>query len=291
MSMYIQDIKELRKVMAWRNVMDYMKKYDGYGDCFVAFIDILGFKNYIINSNFDNANKLFVDIKRFADLLLKNPNGHFTEEQFNKVVVNIISDSIVISIPRNVDESLEILLLVVNTVIFNIMLNHDLTCRGGIADGAFCTKEGIAFGPALVEAYNLENTVAVYPRIVFTQNICNMYRDISFGDLDRLSDLIILDDTEYLYIVDYFGFAIRRIANDVFYNVMAAPYAEAIFRKISCTIKDNLAHSTDKRIREKYIYLANYYNESLSRIKKLGELPFNCEPITNLDLGQMGIFF
>lgn len=264
--------------------LEQAMKFDGYDDSFVAFVDILGFKKFIYESKFEKAENLFKDIIHFADLVLKHPCPEYTEDQLNKVKINIISDSIVISIPRCVESSLDILIFTTITIVFNILLNYDLLCRGGIADGAFSSKGNAVFGASLVDAYNLENTVAVYPRIVFTQTICERYRYMSFGDLDQISDLIFFDNKEYLYIIDYLGYAIRRISYAVNNKEMSEYNAAGIFKKISDNIKIKLAEETDKHIREKYIYMASYYNDSISRISKSYEIPFVLEPITLIDL-------
>ena len=40
--------------------------------------------------------------------------------------------------------------------------------RGGVCQGLLCHEEELCFGPAFIAAYNLEQKVAIYPRIVIT---------------------------------------------------------------------------------------------------------------------------
>lgn len=50
------------------------------------------------------------------------------------------------------------------------LLNKGVLSRGGIAVGTLHHKNGIIYGPALVEAYQLESQVAIYPRIVIAKS-------------------------------------------------------------------------------------------------------------------------
>lgn len=266
---------------------DGAKEYVGYTDSFVAFIDILGFKNYILNNNFTFAKDLFNDIRNFANQLLKSHNDVFTKEMLSTVTLNIISDSIVISVPKTTKYSLEMLLLAINTIVFNVLREYGLICRGGIAEGYFHSDNEIAFGPALVAAYNLENSVAVYPRIVFTREVYDSYYKIcDKDDIKNLSDIMVLDADEELFIADYIGFAIGRIACDVIEGRVYRRYAEALFKHISNIIEDVLACNTDRKIREKYIYFRDYYNNCLKTIKEAYTLPFNADFIFGRDTGN-----
>lgn len=298
----IPSINKVAKVAEFLNVsLDYLyygieksyhdvgslEKYSGYTDSFVAFIDILGFKNYILNNSFQYANDLFTDIKNFANQLLKSDNDVFTKEMLNTVTLNIISDSIVISIPKTTRYSLEILLLVINTIVFNILREYGLTCRGGISEGFFYSDNEVAYGPALVAAYNLENSVAVYPRIVFTREVYTVYCKLcDEDDLKNLYDIKALETDDELYIADYIGFAIGRVACDVIEGRIPKRYAEALFEHIPNIIEDVLACNTDRKIREKYLYFRDYYNGCLKEITKSHTLPFNVDYIFGKDKGR-----
>lgn len=53
--------------------------------------------------------------------------------------------------------------------------------RGGLSVGKFHIREGLVFGPALVEAADLESTVAVHPRVVLSgEAACSQHEDLRF---------------------------------------------------------------------------------------------------------------
>ena len=265
--------------------------YDGYTDSFVAFLDILGFKEYVMNNSFKYVDDLFKDVFRFSDLLLKSSSEYFTEEMLGTVTVNTISDSIVISVPKSTLRSLEILLLTVNTVVINILREYHLLCRGGIYEGYYHSEGHIAFGPALVQAYLLQENVAVNPRIIMPRHVFDVY--LSMCDdktlINDLWDLIQIEDDEEFFIADYIGFSIRRYSCDVERGIVPRVYAKSVFWSIKNLIEDELACNTNKRVRDKYIYFRNYYNSMLLKIKGEFLLPFECDPIFGDDKDRLFI--
>ena len=252
----------------------------GYVDSFVAFIDILGFKNYIKSSDFKDVDDLFKSINFSLETILKHNNNIFKKEMLDTVTVNVISDSIVISVPKSTRLSLEILLIMVNTVTFNILCRHGLLCRGAIAEGKFYSEKNIAYGPAFVEAYMLESSIAIYPRIIFTRHTFDSYYKIcTTHDINGLNDLMELNVDDELFCANYIGYSLLRIDQEVMDSSITYDTANAIFYKIKNVIEDEIACKTDIRIREKYLYFRKYYNNEILNLKKMYMLSFKCDYI------------
>jgi hypothetical protein len=76
--------------------------------------------------------------------------------------------------------------------------------RGGATVGNLYHSNGIVFGDALIEAYRLESSVAVYPRVVLSQKICN--RDSWM----RWSGISLRRGIDGLYYFNYFRNLIFR---------------------------------------------------------------------------------
>lgn len=245
---------------------DNIKKAS-YKNCYVAAIDILGFSQYVRNNSFDYVRDIFLDIPRFTNLVLNYPNKTFTKEMLDSVTLNIISDTIVIAVPEETNRSLEILLLIVDTVVFNLYREYRLPCRGGIAYGEFYSEGNIAFGKAFVDAHELECLLAVNPRIIIPRSVYDVYAKSGRNELSDLNDIMALEIGDELFIADYFGFAMRRCAFDVSANRIRREYAEALFETICREIEHELCVRTDKKVRDKYIYLRNYYNEQLDAFR------------------------
>lgn len=265
---------------------------NGYNNYFVAAIDILGFSQYVRTNSFDYVKDVFTDIKKFTNLVLNHPNENFTKEMLDTVTLNIISDTIVIAVPEDTYRSLEILLLIVDTFVFNLYREYRLPCRGGIAYGEFYSDGNIAFGKAFVDAHELECTLAVTPRIIYPRKVYDLYAaKMSDEELSDLDELKCLDADEELFFADYFGFAMLRCVFDVAHNRMDRRYAESLFEVICREIEYELCTRTDKRVRDKYIYMRDYYNDCLDKLRYVSEqtgepIPFYIRKVFGRDKGR-----
>lgn len=155
----------------------------GYTECYVAFLDILGFKNHIDKANFEEIHEIFRTVVEFKPhQLTKNTNV------YSEVKVTVMSDSIVVYIDASIEDGFIALTDVCSQIQFKLLNRKTpILLRGGIAKGTLYHKDNILFGQGLTKAYMLENTLAVYPRIIFTEET----REEA------------LNNTDYLYIFDY----------------------------------------------------------------------------------------
>ena len=129
-----------------------------YTTGYVAFIDILGFSTFVSKEeNGEKTDGLFSFINKFCYLFNTSKNLN--------VEVSFFSDSIVISSKKL--KSLIVPILLAESYLQNEL---GLLFRGGIAYGKYYHKEGVTFGPAVIEAYKLEN-IAVYSRILIHKEI------------------------------------------------------------------------------------------------------------------------
>lgn len=264
-----------------------------YKDSFVAFIDILGFKNFILKENFEIVDAFFRNINGVCSTLKNYKNEFFTKEMMDTITINIISDSIIISVPKSTKFSLEILLIIVNTIAFKILFSHNLLCRGAISEGDFYSNDNIAYGPAFVNAYNLQEHVAIYPRIIFTRDIYDSYLKMNGKEsVATLSDLMTLDKDCELFFADYIKFSLLRMNNDSMHILSYNKEAEKICYKIKNFIEDEIACQTNPNIREKYIYFEKYYNNTILYLTEMcGGIIYKCEPIFNDKYRETEFYF
>ena len=135
----------------------------------VAFIDILGFRQLVtdafrVGTDSTAREALGAVLKVISTRVAQEnarENGCFRATAF--------SDSVVISdelqghgIQRVLDLSAELM---------TALLWRGFACRGGIASGDLVHQEGVLLGPGLLRAYDLENSAAVYPRIVVADSL------------------------------------------------------------------------------------------------------------------------
>ena len=130
--------------------------------CVVAFVDILGFKAHVKSMSVNNDFAL-----KFLSILNQLKNiGSIPSDIFEGMEITVFSDSIVISKPKAFAWAEYDMALAANFLSGQLLLQGVL-CRVGIARGELYHKSGIVLGNALIRAYEIESTIAVYPRIVF----------------------------------------------------------------------------------------------------------------------------
>ncbi len=155
----------------------------------VVFMDILGFKEIVSQSEKDpeKIQLLFSVLNYLKDWeVSENWNLKFVEieedaqkkgvENFEirgKTNSTSFSDSIVVSVKVNNNENEIASTLIVNLpYIGAVLLEKGILFRGGLTIGDIIHNEnGTVFGQALIDAYNLERSSAIFPRIILSDKL------------------------------------------------------------------------------------------------------------------------
>lgn len=157
----------------------------------IAFIDILGFKDIVKQSEIDSSKieLIFSFLEFLKDWEKKdNWNLRFLEieedaqkkgvskfDLRNKTNTTAFSDSIVVSVKldNNINEMAST--LIVNLAyIGSVLLEKGIMFRGGLTIGNIIHKEnGTVFGQGLIDAFMLETRSAKYPRIILSDKLLN----------------------------------------------------------------------------------------------------------------------
>lgn len=137
-----------------------------------AFIDILGWKDLIKRSV--NDQNILRDVnfghKELSRLTgnLREQKSYFTQRgqpQYGPAVESTqFSDTVVVSCPVSRQAYYGFLLHIYATC--SKLLEAGFYTRGGVTAGFVYHNDNAVFGPALITAYELEQHVAIYPRIV-----------------------------------------------------------------------------------------------------------------------------
>lgn len=210
----------------------------GYDEYYVAFLDILGFKDIINNKTLEEAKKIFDVLETQYTLA---PNGQSIDESHD-IHKKIISDSICFYIRKDAPNSLIYLLLVCSHFQHSLLsLDEPVLLRGGISEGGLYDKEDeTIFGPALVRAYIIESSCAKYPRIIVEKAILDDYYDSHRNNEDFHQLLKECDD--YYAIAGY-------------YNLKQQDETGESFNRFEKYITEKLAKSCNESVRQKYLYI------------------------------------
>lgn len=161
-----------------------------YDNRIVVFMDILGFKKIISDSDTDE-NKLNVIHKCLRFLKARElpakwnlkfiqieedaqKRGVYLFDISKSAVCTAFSDSIVVSADYTEDNINEVTSTIVANLAFigAFLISEGILIRGAITIGKLLHKsEGIIMGQALIEAYELESRAAKYPRIILSERL------------------------------------------------------------------------------------------------------------------------
>lgn len=217
-----------------------------YRQGYVAFIDILGFSNFVENNqNALKVNDIFEFVGRFQYLFN-------TSSKLNTQVA-FFSDSIILSTDDD-DKSLNMLFWAIYLAEIYLREQTGLFFRGGITKGYYYHNGSIAFGPAIVSAYRLENK-ATYSRILIDQEV--------IAELDDLP-LAIMQDIDGNYCFNPYIITLLNRTND-----QTGPTKEDILKSLEeereslCRIIDHNIYTT---VAEKYLWRINPYNKTCDKL-------------------------
>lgn len=127
----------------------------------VLFMDILGFRSLIDSGNED---KILRILHRATQLAFNPP------DELKGIAVTSFSDSIVISAPMSNMAAIDQVCSVGTQLVLEF-IDESIMTRGAITIGKLHHDGAIVFGPALNAAYDYENSLANYPRVVISEEV------------------------------------------------------------------------------------------------------------------------
>ena len=241
-----------------------------YEDRVVCFLDILGFgekvrhtlkdNKSIITQNVDEITEALQAARNVLDIDKKDYEGSTQITQF--------SDCIVISFltkdQSGVFYNFEYILWVLIE-----LLKKGFIYRGGIVRGYLVHNNRLLFGPALIEAYELEKKTAIYPRVILHESIVSLagrYPAPHHDGSDEIAYIkeLAAKDFDGMYYIDYFG-AVQKELDDPEYDYSS--YIENLSKIIEKGLNDK-----DSSIRLKYQWMKEKYLAAMERHKETLQL-------------------
>lgn len=191
-----------------------------YKNSYIAFLDVLGFKDLIQTEDFNRVLDIFKHIAAPEDLetaLHKAVDDNDESDEgkrfkayntaLHRLQIYAMSDSIVVSSEAEKDYALDALIDAV------ILLQNELYClekpvllRGAIAKGEYYCNENIAFGSGMVDAYLYQEHYSRYPRVIISKDLAQEITDKSYISSNDWSEIaedpgkLFLDDDDYYHV-------------------------------------------------------------------------------------------
>ena len=210
----------------------------------IAYLDILGATNRIRENKIaqdDSLNLLYNLYKHTMSLASENGIKKFEDIKFK-----IFSDNIIIAkeISDNINNDvLSLLGCVSNFLCSSVGDSVGWLVRGGVTIGDFYIDNMVVWGSALVRAYELEDKIAVYPRVVLDDNVVEIITKIDSDYVRR--------DTDGQYFLNYM--TIWSYAGE---------FVQAAFEQMKNEARKKDGTYTDK-VRQKLWWHMNYINKAL----------------------------
>jgi hypothetical protein len=222
----------------------------------VAFVDILGFSDFIKAYDLGNNPNLLLDLKQAVDSaseFLKMNINQQEKDLFNwkqHLKVKLFSDCLCASIPTNINHSAQKLDII--TFLFyistfqNLLIEKGFFTRGGISIGSFYSDENMIFSGALVESVELEKK-AIYPRVLVSQSLINLITGFPDKSSSTFKEILTFDEAGNVFV--------NNLNVDKAMSVLTAESLERIFL-------DN--PSSFKKLQDKIVNVEEFQkNESI----------------------------
>ena len=175
-----------------------------YSKNIFAFLDILGFRSIVNESRINNelVRKIADILKRSQQIALSSMDLKPTvlEVDPSKYMYRAFSDTILISGPYTSHHDMSFISMWVMINQYYLWKEEQTFIRGAMVYGDVFIDKDIVFGPALIDAYDLERTKAVWPRVLIDKSLLGKFTET---ELKRDFLEFIRQDTRNVVYLDY----------------------------------------------------------------------------------------
>lgn len=138
--------------------------------------------------------------------------------------------------------------------------------RGSVTFGKLYHENHVCFGDAMVEAYNIEQSLAKYPRIVVAEKAIIHgievpgYANTSEHEMEYLGQLLKKDKNDNWFYLDYLS-QDQEIDDPNCYPCVLYKVKKHVINNLNST-------RNNRKIFKKYQWFAKYYNDTVRKLYK-----------------------
>lgn len=241
------DLSELSESMTYGK-----KKFDNY---IIAYLDFLGFTEKMKENNSYDSLQILKYLLKGTRKVANHISNINKIEEFD---IKIFSDNIVIAQKveqRKLRNQIISIVNLVGSVQFHALMYFGFFIRGGITIGELSIDSTVVWGTGLIDAYNIENNLANYPRIILSQRLLEEYDSCKQKSLNLYA--LLKEDFDGLWFIDF---------------LLASPNLENIpniAKELQEIIKSH-AIKSDK-VKQKINWLIAHFNASCRKLKDRGD--------------------
>ena len=237
--------------------METKKSIIEYEDRVVCFLDILGFSEHVLQTISDDQSIIVQKIGEIEGALeaVRDVLDLDEEKCQGSTQITQFSDCIVISFLSNEQSGVFFTLESILWVLIELV-KRGFIFRGGIVRGQLAHDNRLLFGPAMIDAYELEKKAAYYPRVVLDKSIVSLSGDYSAPHHNGSDEIayvneLAVKDFDGMYYIDYFGAAQKELDDpECDYPL----YLENLYKLIEKGLENK-----DASIRIKYQWMKEKY--------------------------------
>lgn len=231
-----------------------------YQNRVVFFFDILGFRD-LVDKEFIKDQSKSEKIYKVFEFINQFYQDEIPDKYNPSKQITFFSDSIVISFIPDDPDTIFTTISTIQILLVNLA-NMGIVMRGGISVGHLCHDSKYLFGPAFINAYDIESNLAKFPRIICDDSIILLSQKgkplhSAKQDLEIFTQIIREDDDDYWYI-DYIG-NIESMFDNGYEQI-------DYLSKIYTFIVENLKEGTKDCVLEKYKWMKQKYNDTTRSI-------------------------
>ena len=242
-----------------------------YQKAIVTFIDILGFSDLVKQSKPEQV-KLVLDavVSSTSPISIRDDI-----EKDDQAEVISFSDSIVRVRKYETKENLEYQQGLLWQELISLLhaqgelIKYSIIIRGGVSFGEIYISLGQAFGPGLINAYELESQYALYPRIIIDPQLIKEFKSNkllkarwhTYDDEIEFVGTLIKQGDDGMWFIDYAKAIERELDEPEMYPIFLKKHRDVI-------IEGAKKHKTLNSVLSKYIWMAYYHNKIVSNISK-----------------------
>lgn len=172
----------------------------------VVFLDILGFGKMVYDASgsadLEKYKKIDVALERIQSI--SDPLG---ANAVPHLEVNIFSDSVILTVPPEKD-TINALFSALSRLMWDLM-KLGVWVRGGVSVGKHSRNPQRPWGPAIIDAYRIENEIASFPRIALGAKALKLTSELGLlNSMSRISR-----DGDGVYSIDSIHFILGLIAS------------------------------------------------------------------------------
>lgn len=240
-----------------------------YKESVITFVDILGFKNLINSSTYEEVAAKLSIVRRLSGL-----NDAEDGDGFEPKIIQF-SDSIIRIRPldstTNKEGQYGLMFFEMLDLVHmqGELINHGICIRGGVSVGDVHFDNQVLFGPGFVRAYELESIYADYPRIVVDPIlISQVKKDQRLASADNtLSQEFsyirknIRKGSDGIYFIDYLRSFLDEIDDSSNIPIFLQNHKSIILNNAG-------GASQLSSVSAKYLWMATYHNELIAKLDK-----------------------